>query len=417
MFPTCSLTTAIVSGSIWTSELNTPDKKDNEQQLKANTYSITISHINLSALDGDANYKGGGEDTITFPSNVQSDRYIVVDIPTSGKQLYYAVDYPAGFNPPSAMKSDSLLTALKSFFKTNIKSIAYTLAQINNHKPTNGVLDLVPQAFRFVTYDVDPKVSKLSFLTLLIQTKSGGVAPVPKTESASIIINNDFFFKVFIKPGLKQASSVTNQVVPSSDSLGGIRAQSLEQWPLQYEWSELDVPAVQYDPNNISPLKLTFGLSNGFGKPATLNLYWQYKYKSTCTGRQVKRYSIKEPGGPLQWLPSIKKQNGSFVTTYTLNKTISLTDLTDEDLSINIGADPGSTNPGSIPTFVSNTAMRGISFKFTFGTLRFFSVTNVLLPGEKVIDVSIKNGLGIPRDCVIVGNVVESRSAFADLQN
>ena len=116
----------------------------------------------------------------------------------------------------------------------------------------------------------------------------------------------------------------------------------------------------------------------------------------------MKRYSIKEPGGPLQWLPSIKKQNGSFVTTYTLNKTISLTDLTDEDLSINIGADPsdwktdavpdegsgfwadigsifgGSTNPGSIPTFVSNTAMRGISFKFTFGTLRFFSVTNVL---------------------------------------
>ena len=133
-----------------------------------------------------------------------------------------------------------------------------------------------------------------------------------------------------------------------------------------------------------------------------MNLYWQYKYTSSWTGKQVKRYSIKEPGGPIEWLPSVRDEYGSFSTTYTLDKTIELTDLTNEDLSINVGADPrdwkteavpdqgsgfwgeigtifgGAVNPGSIPSFVRDTTMGGIGFSFSFGKLRFFSVTNVL---------------------------------------
>ncbi|KAJ3746985.1 hypothetical protein EV360DRAFT_89905 [Lentinula raphanica] len=483
-FPTCSLKTAIVSGSIWTSELNDPDNKQGEKQLDADTYWITISNISLSALDGDDKNVGGGNDTVTFPSNVESDRYIVVDIPTSGEQLNFSVDYPSGYEPPYAMKTENLLTALRDFFKSNVNRVAYTLAQINNYKPTTGVLDLVPQAFRFVTYDVAD--SDLSFLTLLIQTRGSSspghirdvqsewitnwsntarVAPVPSGQSASIIINDAFFFQSFIKPGLRQANSIAEITIPTSDSVGGLATQchwssqtrgernyrnhsisdDFTRWPLQYKaslfskWYKMKVPAVTYDPNNSKPLKLTFSQSNGFGKPATLNIFWEYKYKSTWSGSQCKRYSIKEPGGPIQWMPSTKKFHGSFNTTYTLNKTIELTNLTNEDLSINIGAEPhdwktvavpdegdgfwgqigqifgGSHNPGDIPSFVRDTTMGGISFSFSFGKLRFFSVTNVLLPDEKVIDVNIQNGLGMPRDCVIVGNVVQSRSSLRDL--
>ncbi|KAJ3710492.1 hypothetical protein C8R42DRAFT_648802 [Lentinula raphanica] len=477
-FPTCSLKTAIVSGSIWTSDLNDPDNKQGEKQLDADTYWITISNISLSALDGDDKNVGGGDDTITFPSNVESDRYIVVDIPTSGEQLNFSIDYPSGYEPPYAMKTENLLTALKDFFKKNVDRVAYTLAQINNYKPTTGVLDLVPQAFRFVTYDVSD--SDLSFLTLLIQTRGSSgpghikdvqsewitnwsntarVAPVPSGQSASIIINNSFFLQSFIKPGLSQASSVAEITIPTSDSVGGLAAQckwssqtrdernyrngsisdDFMHWPLEYKWYKMKVPAVTYDPNNSKPLTLTFSQSNGFGKPATLNIFWEYKYKSTWNGSQCKRYSIKDPGGPIEWMPSTRDFHGSFNTTYTLNKTIELTDLTDQDLSISIGAEPndwktvavpdegdgfwgqigqifgGSYNPGDIPSFVRDTTMGGISFSFSFGKLRFFSVTNVLLPGEKVIDVNIQNGLGMPRDCVIVGNVVQSRSSLRGL--
>ena len=101
-------------------------------------------------------------------------------------------------------------------------------------------------------------------------------------------------------------------------------------------------------------------------------------------------------------MPSTKNFEGSFNTTYTLDKTIDLTDLSDEDLSINIGVgsqdwrmdavpdagngfwgDIGSIfggvkNPGDIPSWVQDNTMEGISFTFSFGTLRFFSVTNIL---------------------------------------
>ncbi|KAJ4478189.1 hypothetical protein J3R30DRAFT_2874429 [Lentinula aciculospora] len=475
-YPTCSLKTAIIAGSIWDSELDDSDTKENEKELDKDTYWITISNISLSALDGNADNVGGGDETVTFPSNVESDCYIVVDIPTSSEQLSFSVDYPSDYEPPYAMKTTALSTALKDFFKTNVNRVAYTLAQINNYKPTTGVLDLVPQAFRFVTYGVAD--SDISFLTLLIQTRTSSspgdikdvqsewitnwsntahVAPVPSDQSASIIINNSFFFQTFIKPGLTQASSVTEVTIPSADSVGGLTAQCIwptqtrgnrdyhndsistnwEHWPLDYEWNELHVPEVTYDPNNSKPLTLTFSHSNGFGNPATLHISWEYKYLSTWNGTKVKRYSIYDEGGIIQWLPSTNNYHGSFNTTYTLNKTIDLIDLTDEDLSISIAVQPsdwqtvvvpnegdgfwgqisqifgGSYDSGTIPSFVRDTTMDAkINFSFSFGTLRFFSVTNVLLPGEKVIEVNIKNGLGIPRDCVIVGNVVESSSKF-----
>ena len=297
-FPTCSLETIIVSGSIWESELDDPDTKENEQELAIDTYTITISNINLAALDGDANHVGGGDDTITFPANDESDCFIVIDIPTSGEQLYFSVNYPDDFVPPYAMRRESLVTALQYYFKKNIDSLAYTLAQINNHKPTSGTLDLVPQAFRFVTYDVD---DSLSFLTILVQTKGSSspgntkdvqaewisnwsttakVPPVPSDQSASIIINNSFFLQSFIKPGLSEATSVAEITIPSSNATGGIAAEcqwpkkatedkhyskgysgDFMTWPLEYTWSELNVPSVEYNPNNGKLLTLTFGHS------------------------------------------------------------------------------------------------------------------------------------------------------------
>ncbi|PSS18882.1 hypothetical protein PHLCEN_2v3197 [Hermanssonia centrifuga] len=437
-FPACSLKSQIVSGSIWSSEINDPETKEKEEQLDPNTYWITISSIHLSALDGNADYVGGGDNTITFPPNDESDRYIVVDIPLTGEnELAVSVDYPDGYEPPYAMKREALVTALKLFFKKETNAFAYTLASINNHKPSSGTLDLVPQAFRFVTYKVS---DELSFLSLLVQTKgssspgdtkdvqakwvmnwtnSACVPPVPSNQSASIIINNSFFLQSFVKSALySQATSMTDITI--TGDVGGIGLQckwpgqtrekkdyykghgDVSSWPLDWEWSELHVPAVEYDPNNGSPLMLTFSHSNGFDKPATLHIYWQYKYKSTWNGKQIKKRWRNDTGGPGEWVPSSKKCDGSFNTTYTLDKTISLTDLSDEDLSIDVRAGSnewrpdavpdagngfwgdistifgGTAHQGDIPSFVRDTTMGGISFKISFGTLRFFSVTNIL---------------------------------------
>ncbi|PSS18890.1 hypothetical protein PHLCEN_2v3205 [Hermanssonia centrifuga] len=465
--PTCSLKTQIVSGSsIWTSKIDEPWMKEDEQQLDPNKYWITIYRIRLSVLDGHAEHVGDGDDTITFPPNDESDRYVVVDIPNTGEELFVFIDYPVGYLPPYAMRQNFLQTALKEFLQKQTRAFAYTLASINNYKPPSGTLDLVPQAFRFVTYNVS---KDLSFLTLLVQTRgssnpgdtkdvqsewvttwsySAKVPPVPSTQSASIIINNSFFLQSFVKPALRSQTTSMTDIAINGD-IGGIGLQckwpkqtrekkdyykghgDITSWPLDWEWSELHVPAVEYDPNNGSPLMLTFSHSNGFDKPATLHIHWQYGYKSTWNGVQIKRFWLNDSDGPGQWVPDAKKCDGSFNTAYTLDKTISLTDLSDEDLSINVDARSdewrtdavpdagngfwgdisavfgGTAHQGDIPSFVQDTTMGGIGFKLSFGALRFFSVTNILLPGQKVIDVNIKNGLCIPRDCAILGNVVE----------
>ena len=89
----------------------------------------------------------------------------------------------------------------------------------------------------------------------------------------------------------------------------------------------------------------------------------------------------------------------------------------------------GTAQVGFLPDFVKDSAVEGIGFTFKFDKLRFFSITNVLrefvlynsgstfpdlcasfkiVPGRKVIDVDVQTGLRIPRDVVIVGDVVQS---------
>ncbi|PSR70775.1 hypothetical protein PHLCEN_2v1823 [Hermanssonia centrifuga] len=384
-FPACSLKTQIASGSIWTSEINDPKTKKNKKELDPNTYWITISNIHLSVLDGRADHVGDGSDTIIFPPNDKSDRHIVVDIPITGEQLDVSVDYPDGYEPPYPMKREILVTALKEFLKRETNAIAYTLASINNHKPSSGTLDLVPQAFRFVTYNAG---KGLSFLTILqtkgssspgdtkdVQAKwvtkwsdSAKVPPVPSTQSASIIINNSFFFQSFIKPALRsQATSISDVLI--NDDIGGLALQCKwpkqtrkpndydkgygrpsSRWPVEWRWSELHVPAVEFDPNNGSPLRLTFNHSKGFDKPATLYIHWQYKYKSTWNGKQIKKTWHKPVGDPKgDWYYDDRNREGSFNTTYTLDKTINLTALSDEDLSIEVGPQPSDWSTVAVP--------------------------------------------------------------------
>lgn len=98
-----------------------------------------------------------------------------------------------------------------------------------------------------------------------------------------------------------------------------------------------------------------------------------------------------------------QKVNGTFKTTYSVNASRDLTALTDESLTVDFGLkkeewtvdwDPEeggsfwdsllsfmtgtSFKKSEIPDWVKNTAINKIDFNFDFGTLRFFSLTNIL---------------------------------------
>ncbi|KAK7468325.1 hypothetical protein VKT23_002840 [Stygiomarasmius scandens] len=475
--PTCNLTMPIVSGRIWS--VDTADGKVHPTtELQGGVYSITINKISLGTISGETeagNIKHGN-DIVEFPLDKVSDEQIVINFPASG-DLDFHVTYPDSLpekDIPWAMRENNLLVALRTYFPATVNAIHYALAGINNQPPTSGVLDLIPRAFRIVTYK-DTSASQTnvkSYLSVLIQTRgstvegntkelqsswnaqwaTANINPVPTGKSASIILDNAFFITSFITPNLKNSNQITDVVAePLGADESGLRVKctwnSSVKLPSKHfedednipfgslgdqKLTKADVPAFDLNPNDPQglPLRITFGQAKGLDQPATISLEWKYSYHQNWSGVM----SHKSVGrGGMVWQVD-DNVSGGFTATFTLNKVFDIKSLTQEDLriSIDFGKDDwkvethpdesgdawnkflaafgGSEKVGFLPDFIKDNAIEGIGFTFNFDTLRFFSITNVFLPGRKVIDIDDKTGLRIPRDLVIVGNVVASTS-------
>lgn len=203
------------------------------------------------------------------------------------------------------MRQDSLLTALRNYFSEKVDAIHYALAGVNNRSPASGVVDMIPKAFRIVTYKDDngagttaTGLSK-SYLSILIQTRgsnilgntkqlqstwnaewaAAGVNPTPEGKSASIILNNAYFITSFVKPALLRDNQVTSlDVNPlSADHMGlqlkcqwrtlQIPSNHYEDTNITFDkkLSKADVPALEINPNDSTglPLRITFGQAVG----------------------------------------------------------------------------------------------------------------------------------------------------------
>ncbi|KAF5366540.1 hypothetical protein D9758_008962 [Tetrapyrgos nigripes] len=290
------------------------------------------------------------------------------------------------------------------------------------------------------------------------QWVAANVNPVPVGKSASIIINNAFFVTSFITPTLKGSNQITD-VVPEALKPDESGLQVKCTWNKSVKTdskhfkdkindpydepklTKVDVPALDYNPNDPRglPLRITFGQAQGLDKPATILLEWKYSFHQTWTGVMSCHVVLNADDwrGDERVMPKNTPVKGGFTATFTLNKVFDIKPLTQEDLNVSIdfnkddwkvevkpdeagnlrqrlGATFGGTEQvGYLPNFIKDSAIEGIGFNFNFGTLRFFSITNVFLPGRKVIDVDHKTGLRIPRDLIIVGNVVPSTSPSA----
>ncbi|KAK7045937.1 hypothetical protein VNI00_006932 [Paramarasmius palmivorus] len=468
--PTCDLTMPIVSGRIWSVDTDT-GKEHPTTELEGGIYSITITKISLGTISGEteAGDIKHGNDIVEFPLDKVSDEQIVINIPASG-DLDYRITYPDDMpekDIPWAMRQENLLVALRTYFPGTVKAIHYALAGVSNEPPTSGVVDLIPHAFRIVTYKDSDGDSAKSYLSVLIQTRgstaegntkqlqsswnaewaAANINPVPVGKSASIILNNGFFITSFITPTLKGSGQIID-VVPKalgSDDSGlqiectwnksvKIDSRHFEDDDVTFndKLTKADVPALEYNPNDSKglPLRIKFGQEKGLNEPATISLEWKYSFHQTWSG--VMSHLEVGRGGMVVTVHNNVK--GGFTATFTLKKIFDIKSLTQEDLKISIdfskddwtvetkpdeggsfwenfgAAFGGTAKVGFLPDFIKDSAIEGIGFNFDFGTLRFFSVTNVFLPGRKVIDVDDKTGLRIPRDLVIVGDVVPSTS-------
>lgn len=291
--PTCTLQTKITKGKYWSVDAKGTVTKPAED-VSADAYTITLHKIDLASVTGDEEVSGktpqSGDKTVVFPDDKALTSHIVIDLPTSS-DLEVTVDHSTIKEPPFEMTNVQLETALKDYFRAKISAINYTLASVNSFKPTKGTLDLVPRAFRFTTMKIS---ESLSYLSILIQTRSsekGGntdglqslwnaswttadVSPVPAGQSASIILNNSFFFEVFVKPALAARNATVTHKKDANDSWATVNWPKINRDKVELrnddydpdqsatkQWSSASFDAVEIDPNSGSPLTLTFSQS------------------------------------------------------------------------------------------------------------------------------------------------------------
>ena len=293
----------ILSGKFWSVDIE-DGKVHPTTNIKSGQYSITITQISLGMVNGETEdgHIKHGNDIVEFPVKEVSDEQIFINFPAS-EFATYSIKYPdvPQSEIPFAMRQDSLLTALRTYFSEKVNAIHYALAGVNNKPPASGVIDMIPKAFRIVTYKDDSGKSSTaagapkSYLSILIQTRgsdvlgntkqlqstwnaewaAAGVNPTPEGKSASIILNNAYFINSFVKPALLRDNQITSlDVNPlSADDMGlqlkcqwrtfKIPSNHYEDTNITFDkkLSKADVPELEINPNDPTglPLRITFG--------------------------------------------------------------------------------------------------------------------------------------------------------------
>lgn len=119
---------------------------------------VTTKRAGLGAITGNAKESSdastrkvlGGNELVVLPAEDGYSSHIFVDLAAS-PQLGLSIEYASDVEVPEELVEKQLSTVLKNYFIKEIRAIHYTLAVVNNVKPSNGPTDLVLKSFHFTT--------------------------------------------------------------------------------------------------------------------------------------------------------------------------------------------------------------------------------------------------------------------------
>ncbi|KAN0093418.1 hypothetical protein V8E55_004202 [Tylopilus felleus] len=119
---------------------------------------VTTKRAGLGAITGNAKELSdastrkvlGGNEWVVLPAEDGYSSHIFVDLAAS-PQLGLSIEYASDVEVPEELVEKQLSTVLKDYFIKEIRAIHYTLAVVDNVKPSNGPTDLVLKSFHFTT--------------------------------------------------------------------------------------------------------------------------------------------------------------------------------------------------------------------------------------------------------------------------
>ncbi|WP_437313022.1 hypothetical protein [Sorangium sp. So ce385] len=411
-----TLTMRLKDGGSYT--INVPGRPPKVTPIPGDKYSIEAT-VPLAAIKGDTGTVSPAGNVVTFSDGSNESAHVIVHFKNEKGATFQLV--------PQATGTDNLplniwlMPVLLNYFQTQVSEIDYALTGLNNSKPKDGSIVLTPKAFVF-TSSGDATTGVLS---LYIQTdregslpgnpdpsfKPGGqeTVPVPDGYSASIILSYDLLTRSYLKPQLEKNGFKVSFVTTTN----GIRVQLKSDQSVVADSNEGHVIFSNWDYGGLNISLNDFPLTMLL-QDSKLQLQWE--------GRATSEWSEVTAG-----MGHTSPRYGKIDITITLNEpAVALGTLSDSDLtlaSITLGASDFTVKTDShscsfwerlggcsesVPEFYErDMKLRIPSINLALPGLDFFATTNLLSPGQHVIDIATKAGVKTPCDFLIVGKVAQ----------
>lgn len=315
-------------------------------------------------------------------------------------------------------------------------SLSYAIASVNN-QPNDGAPELRPVKFQFATFSTQDKNKSLLSIFLDVaggpntgqsdmlqdrwakQWRDEGIMPVPEGFSATVMLSSVFFSTVILKNGLSRSGWAAEDVSPKDQPYSKIECRNTGTFDTPgyndnrgnetFRIDRAQIPLADY------PLALTIRQDSEFQMPTirgfwsiTHGLIWEKRIvipglcelhdQGTIAG-QWYLCDQADPSRPLRL-----KETELTLTNEALNLDLK------PDIQEIFWFDPPEGDP--IIRDLWRKAKEELETKkpnvkispFGFGFLR---MTNLLFPGEHVIEFDRNIGIRAPKDIILFGDVMK----------
>ncbi|MCR8842608.1 hypothetical protein NQ117_02845 [Paenibacillus sp. SC116] len=387
-------------------------------EIPANTYSVEATNVPLSVINGTTGEIDDQGNIIVFEDGIINENSIIIHFRTSDSNLVSFNITPEPSPDLILVLGTVYLPLLATYFKTSISEIDYALANVNNTPSTNGNLNLTPSSFIFSSMASDDDASGV--LSIYIQTKESQnqpgslepsfilnnttYSPIPQGYTASLIISNSLVSSFINTQFSNQAfnASYTN------DTSGSILAKLTADYSVIANdgGGSTIINHTSYEGLNISLTDnpISFAINN-----SEMSITWSGKTSSNWSnytlGTQAQYGTIDISISVDESQPIVLSDNYEIEGTITVTSSQFDTQLSAEKCGI---WQTGCSE--SIPEFYQKLQLSVPSITIASIGLNFFNTTNLITPGQNVIQFDTNAGVQTPYDFLLVGNVLSDQN-------
>ena len=253
------------------------------------------------------------------------------------------------------------------------------------------------------------------------QWLNNNTQPIPKGFTASLILWSEMIHMVLLQPGFANSKWTASNISPPNEACNKVQARSSEKWTVEaqdykyhatsnFHVDGFDLPLKDF------PMELEIRQDDAYGSP-TAYVFWSIK----------QRVHYRATGKALGLIDNTVWAEGHVDTLYRLCDPTNYENARKMDLKIGLNdeaftldlqlktdqfrMDQKEDNDIDFETW--QKGMHGLWTKAPQVSLSsiglgFLRTTNLLMPGKEVIDFNEGIGLKVPKDFVLVGDILKA---------